>query len=182
MMLGAGSALTVAGVAVGAVGVAVAVGVVGVVAARRALVLITVAGGSMSPTYTDGEKLLVRRGGLRRPRVGDVVVFRHPQLARAAAATASAPAPARPDVDWMVKRVVAVHGDRIPDEIRPAVEAIGAIGPAEAVTAVPPGYLLVRGDNPRSLDSRHFGYVPATDVLGVSVRRRPQSSRRVRSL
>lgn len=80
----------------------------------------------------------------------------------------------------MVKRVVAVHGDRIPDEIRPAVEALGAAEALEAteaanaVTAVPPGYLLVRGDNPKSLDSRHFGYVPATDVLGVSVRRRPR--------
>lgn len=134
-------------------------GAIGALAARRALVLITVSGGSMSPTFTDGEKLLVRRGGLRQPRVGDVVVFRNPRLTTTAAT---------PDVDWMVKRVVAVHGDPIPDGIRHSV------GPSD--TVVPSGYLLVRGDNPRSLDSRHFGYISAVDVLGVSVRRRPRPS------
>ncbi|MEY9926763.1 signal peptidase I [Catenulispora sp. GP43] len=154
----------------------VAVGALGVLAARRALVLITVSGGSMSPTYTDGEKLVVRRGRLRTPRVGDVIVFRHPQLARTAAtatqtpAPAPAPAPARPDVDWMVKRVVAIEGDRVPEEIRHAV------GATDAGSVVPPGFLLVRGDDPVSLDSRHFGYLPTTEVLGVSVRRRPRAS------
>jgi signal peptidase I len=139
--------------------VVVVAAAVSALVARHALVLITVSGGSMSPTYADGEKLLVRRGGHRRPQVGDVVVFRHPQLARAMA---------RPDVDWLVKRVVAVDGDRVPDEIR------HAIGGSDAAGAVPSGFLLVRGDNPQSLDSRHFGYVPVADVLGVSVRRRPR--------
>lgn len=148
MMLGAASAVTTAMAVTAAVSAVVA---------RHALVLITVSGGSMSPTYTDGEKLLVWRAGHRRPQVGDVVVFRHPQLARAMS---------RPDLDWLVKRVMAVDGDRVPDEIRHAV------GGGDADEAVPPGFLLVRGDNPRSLDSRHFGYVPAVDVLGVSVRRR----------
>jgi signal peptidase I len=183
MMLGVGSALAIAVVAM------VAVVAVSALAARRALVLITVSGGSMSPTYVDGEKLLVRRGGLRRPRVDDVVVFRHPQLARAAARAESAAAAAgtavaavqtavapvaevtRPDVDWMVKRIVAVPGDRIPADFRHAVGAVGAVEPD---TTVPPGCLLVLGDNPRSLDSRQFGYVPAADVLGVALRHRPR--------
>ncbi|NUR29496.1 MAG: S26 family signal peptidase [Catenulispora sp.] len=145
MMLGIGTALAVAAT-------------IAALTARRALVLITVSGGSMSPTYTDGEKLLVRRGG-PRPRAGDVVVVRNPR-----------PAPARPDVAWMVKRVVALPGDAVPDEIRHSAAVPDAV--------VPSGCLLVRGDNMRSLDSRHFGYVPAADVLGVSVRRRdpPQPS------
>lgn len=149
-----------------------AIGVAGAVAARRALVLITVSGGSMSPTYTDGEKLLVRRG---RPRVGDVVVFRHPWLAqtprtatnnRTETAAANSAA-GRPDVEWMVKRVVAVPADPVPRDFRQAVAAL------DPETTVPSGCLLVRGDNPRSLDSRHFGYVSTADVLGVAVRRRP---------
>jgi signal peptidase I len=156
----------------------VVVGAIGALAARQALLLITVSGGSMSPTYVDGEKLVVRRGRRRLPQVGEVVVFRHPQLARAAAAQTAAaqtaaaqpPAPPRPDVDWMVKRVVAVQGDRVPEEIRPAVGATGA------QTVVPQGFLLVRGDNPVSLDSRHFGYLPTTEVLGVSLRKRPRAS------
>ena len=44
-----------------------------------------------------------------------------------------------------------------------------------SATTVPPHCLLVRGDNPRSLDSRHFGYVPTADVLGVALRRRPHT-------
>ncbi|MEY9908091.1 signal peptidase I [Catenulispora sp. MAP12-49] len=151
----------------------VVVGAIGALAARQALLLITVSGGSMSPTYVDGEKLVVRRGRGRQPQVGEVVVFRHPQLARAAAAQTTAaqtPAPPRPDVDWMVKRVVAVQGDRVPEEIRPAV------GATDAETVVPQGFLLVRGDNPVSLDSRHFGYLPTTEVLGVSLRKRPRTS------
>ncbi|NUR61253.1 MAG: signal peptidase I [Catenulispora sp.] len=148
-----------------AVSVAGVAAVAATVAARRALVLITVSGSSMSPTYTDGEKLLVRRSS---PQVGDVVVFRHPQLSRSARkGSATAGATTRPDVDWMVKRVVAVPGDLVPEEFLRAVRA------AEPQPVVPFGHLLVRGDNPRSLDSRHFGYVPAADVLGVAVRRRP---------
>lgn len=44
------------------------------------------------------------------------------------------------DVTWMVKRAAAV---------------------------APDGSVTVRGDNPRSQDSRHFGAVPGAAVLGV---------------
>jgi signal peptidase I len=38
-------------------------------------------------------------------------------------------------------------------------------------TEVPSGRLMVRGDNPHSLDSRHFGYIGADSFRGVAVRR-----------
>ncbi|MGK5556656.1 S26 family signal peptidase [Actinomadura kijaniata] len=69
-----------------------------------------------------------------------------------------------PDPSWLVKRAVAVPGDTVPEQVRPAVRA------APGAT-VPPGSLVVGGDAERSQDSRHFGYVRARDVVGVVLRR-----------
>ncbi|AEV87841.1 Signal peptidase I T [Actinoplanes sp. SE50] len=117
-------------------------------AARAGLRVVEVRGHSMNPAYADGDRILVRRG---RARTGRPVVFRRPDLAGPAAA----------DVDWLVKRVVATAGQPVP-------QALAGVVP-DAV--VPPGRLLVRGDNPHSIDSRHFGYVAEADVLGVAIRR-----------
>lgn len=59
---------------------------------RSPLTVVAVAGLSMVPTLAPGDFLLVRRGA--RPRVGDVVVVRHP---------------GRPDL-VVVKRVVRAVG------------------------------------------------------------------------
>jgi signal peptidase I len=108
---------------------------------RRRVVLVTVRGRSMAPTYTDGERLLVVRRS--RYTAGDVVMFRSPrQLA---------------DVEWMVKRAAAMAGDTVPDDLQAKVGA----------AIVPAGRLLVRSDAADGLDSRHFGLIDAGDVLGV---------------
>jgi signal peptidase I len=75
--------------------------------------------------------------------------------------------PVRPDgavadPRWLVKRVTAVAGDAVPEEVRPSV------GGADSL--VPVGALVVRGDAERSQDSRHFGFVLADSVLGTVVR------------
>ena len=83
--------------------------------ARRKLIVITVKGDSMAPTYRNGQRLLVRRGGCQ---AGQVVVFR--------------PSPPRIlDVDWLVKRAAAVAGDPVPVDLaeRAAVAVVPA-GPA----------------------------------------------------
>jgi type IV secretory pathway protease TraF len=103
----------------------------------------------MAPTYHDGDRLLVRRGE-RPPARGAVVVFRIPAEV------------GRTELDWLVKRVVAVPGDPVPPDVR---------GAAGGALVVPPGRLVVRGDNPRSVDSRRFGFIPVADVLGVAARR-----------
>jgi signal peptidase I len=107
--------------------------------ARRRFMLITVRGTSMAPTYRNGERLIVRRGGYA---AGDVVLFR-------------APAPHR--VQWLVKRAVAVGGDPVPADL------LARAG----VSVVPPGRLLVRSDAPDGLDSRHLGLIDGRDVVGV---------------
>ena len=127
----------------------VAGGLVAGAVLRRRLWVITVRGQSMTPTYRDGDRLLVSRPGRRRVRAGMVVVFAPPDNGR------------RLDVAWLVKRVVAVTGDRVPDDVRPVA----------GVARVPAGRLVVRGDGADSLDSREFGLVDHGAVLGV-VRRK----------
>lgn len=114
--------------------------------ARRSFRVIEVTGRSMLPTYRPGDRVLVRRRPGRVPPRGAVVVFR---------------APPGLDVDWYVKRVAATPGDPVPPEMRAAV-------PTDEV--VPPGRLLVLGDNPHSVDSRLIGYVRAESVLGTAIR------------
>ncbi|MYV99293.1 hypothetical protein GT354_13560 [Streptomyces sp. SID3343] len=116
-----------------------------VVRSRFALVRVT--GDSMAPTFADGDRLLIRR--TRRVGRGEAVVFGNPVPGFDDGAG---------ELRWLVKRVTATPGDPVPADVRERVPA----GPV-----VPPGALVVRGDGVRSQDSRHFGYVPVSTVLGV---------------
>ena len=129
-------------------------------ALRRRLMVVRVTGHSMEPTFADGDRLLVRRQR-RAPGRHDVVVFRTP----------SAASKDLRHLDLLVKRVVAVAGEPVPTDLRPRVND----------RVVPPGHLLVRGDNPESFDSRQFGYVRYGNLVGTRIRgsaaprpRRPQ--------
>ncbi|WP_432045761.1 S26 family signal peptidase [Streptomyces asiaticus] len=139
---------------------------------RRTLVVVTVRGGSMEPTYRDGERVLVRRGG--RCAVGQVVVVRQehgglpsPAPNRAVAATGVGTGTGTAE-EWMIKRVAAVAGDRPPPGALPEPYAT-------ADGSVPPGSLVLLGDNTHnSYDSREAGYFPTTHVLGTVLRPRPR--------
>jgi signal peptidase I len=128
-----------------------AVGLLAVAVVRRRLVVVSVVGVSMVPTYGPGERVLVRRAPAHALRRGQVVVFEEPGRAG----------------EWMIKRVAAVGGDPVPHEMAGRSEAA-----ASTASAVPAGRLAVLGDNPNgSYDSREIGYVPGDRVLGVVVRR-----------
>ncbi|MEV7805982.1 S26 family signal peptidase [Microbispora sp. NPDC088329] len=159
--------------------------------ARRSLLAADVLGTSMHPTYRPGDKVLVRRVPGDRVRPGDIVVadiavvpdngpalpsgkiarqpgetvweeHREPRLRLADMGGRSAWPPGAEDtVSRVVKRVAAVPGDPVPDSVpRRAGE-----------TLVPAGCLVLLGDNPdESLDSRHFGYVPANSMVGKVIR------------
>jgi signal peptidase I len=151
--------------------------------ARRNLLVADILGTSMHPTYQPGDKVLVRRLPAGRIRPGDVVVAdvvvtrehlaafatgeaapqerpgSRPRSARSGRRhradlriRARGPAPSR-----VIKRVAAVPGDSVPASMpRRAGEA-----------SVPEGCFILLGDNPaHSLDSRHFGYIPAASVIG----------------
>lgn len=107
---------------------------------------VVVRGVSMLPQLAPGDRVLVRRTSVRRVRRGDIVVFSRPRDASRG---------------WMIKRVVAVPGDPIP---RLAVPLLWRYPGSH----VPAGRLVVLGDNPdESYDSRSFGYVHASSLLGV---------------
>jgi len=120
---------------------------------RRHHMIVTVFGSSMSPTFHSGQRLLARRvrsgAGCRR---GDAVVF----LLTAKQLEHRAPG----DPPHRVKRVAAVAGDPVPDWLRLA------LGSA-ATDRIPPGHVAVAGDNARSQDSRHLGFVETRAIVAV---------------
>jgi signal peptidase I len=150
---------------------------------------------SMEPTLKVGDRVLVDRASHRlgaQPQVGDIVVFHPPAGAIAEPAACGSPATGegssapcgRPTAaesdETFIKRVVAVGGDTIAlrdghairngrraDE--PFAAPCGAAGGCDfprAIT-VPEGDVFVLGDNRGdSLDSRFWGPVPVSWVIG----------------
>jgi signal peptidase I len=115
---------------------------------RRRLLLVTVEGRSMTPTYAPGDRLLVRRIPFSALRRGEAVVLRSP----------GAELPGEPR--YLVKRAAALPGDPVP-------AGVPADGPV-----VPDGRLAVLGDNANgSADSRHIGLLSSDAVVGVVLRR-----------
>ena len=114
----------------------------GVSAARRRLLVVTVAGTSMIPILQPGDRLLVlRHGAVHR---GSVVV-------------AMPPRPVGP----VVKTVVAVPGDAVPDSVRGRVPDV----------TVPAGKLVLLGTHDTAADSRTWGFFALDDVVGIVVAR-----------
>jgi signal peptidase I len=160
-----------------AVGAPVLTTAVGLWLARRRLAVVTISGISMAPTYANGDRVLVRRIRMAQLRVGQVVVFE--QLADQARERRSRRNRALPRRNWMIKRVAAIPGDvwAYPGA------ALSGDPLARAVwhVRVPPGQIAVLGDNRRvSHDSRHLGFIPGDQVLGVVVRRIGASGSRTR--
>ncbi|MFF6803108.1 S26 family signal peptidase [Streptomyces sp. NPDC012616] len=121
--------------------------------ARGRLVAVTVRGYSMSPTLMPGDRLLLLRGR-RRVATGRVavVVAPHPEHGWH---TVTGPAPDLRD-GWYVKRIVAVAGEPVP---RWAGRCPG--------THVPPGMLVLLGEQPGSRDSKQLGYCPEDKLIGT---------------
>lgn len=121
----------------------------GAVLTRRRLLLVTVQGGSMKPALADGDRLFMARVSGRSARPGDIVTLRVPATEAGTAGR------------LYVKRVAAIAGEPIPDQV-----------PAGASAFVPTDHLVVLGDWPESLDSRTWGCIPNDWVIGVATRRR----------
>ncbi|WP_169950555.1 S26 family signal peptidase [Microbispora sp. H11081] len=136
---------------------ATAIPAVAVTAVRRTLRVVEVHGHSMEPGLRPGDRVLVRtlrpgRAG-RRVRRGDVVVIARVGPGEGVVLDGGA--------NLVIKRAAALAGDPVP----PGFEALGE-------ARVPPGRLLVLGDNPsRSTDSRQWGPLPESRVTGVVLRR-----------
>ncbi|MBO3748641.1 hypothetical protein J5X84_21400 [Streptosporangiaceae bacterium NEAU-GS5] len=132
--------------------IAAAAGLIGltVVLVRRGVALVTISGSSMTPTYADGDRVVMVRS--RRLRRGGVIVFRMPPPSKALPRGGA----------LVIKRVAALPGDEVPASVW---DASGA-GPGDRV---PPGHFVVFGDAPVGPDSRIWGLLPAHAVEGVVV-------------
>jgi len=137
---------------------------------RRRYLGVTVVGHSMLPTLHHGQRLLARRwrpGGAsyRRLRRAEVIVF-------------VPPAPDGPrfesDVGYRVKRVFAIAGD-------PAPSWLPTLADASASSVVPPHTVVVLGDNPRSEDSRTYGWVAEASIIGLVQNSKSMPANHVRS-
>jgi signal peptidase I len=128
-----------------------------------------VCGASMEPTFHNGQAILVDRGYYRQHPVahGDVILLRQ-------------------DGRTLIKRVFALGGDSFPVLVYPddagvsryiidetdiprLIRAFRRIqaGQHLARVTVPSGCMYVLGDNTSaSIDSRDFGAVPLTDIIG----------------
>ncbi|MED7955118.1 S26 family signal peptidase [Streptomyces sp. BE303] len=121
--------------------------------ARTVFSVIVVSGPSMSPALRPGRRVLVVRRGLARLRTGRIVVVVSDEDGRPTASPVG-DGPRR----LLIKRLAALPGEPVPDQVRDAVP-----GPA-----VPGGRLILLGDNPGlSTDSRVWGAVPVAGVVGV---------------
>ena len=109
---------------------------------------------SMLPTLRPGDRLLVDRGAYRHeaPSIGDIVVLVDPQQ------------PER----WLVKRVAGVGPGRF---WRSGTGLVTTESPeAGAPIDLPQESVYVTGDAPGSRDSRMFGPVPWTALVGRAYR------------
>lgn len=133
-----------------------------------------VQGASMEKTFQSHDYILTSKVSYRleKPKAGDIIVF----------ASLS-----NSEVDF-VKRIIGVPGDRIKIQnervFRNGVQLTepyiteptntfqtGFIAEGEEVT-VPEDYLFVLGDNrTHSSDSREFGFIPQTNVIGKVIYR-----------
>lgn len=131
--------------------------------------------GSMRPVLMEGDRIFVDKISyrFREPQRGDIVVFKYPL---------------DPKKDF-VKRLVAFGGETL--EIRdgqlyvnsrkleapPSIterfyynRSDWAFGKEGQLITIPEGQLFVLGDNSaQSSDSRNWGFVPRTDVIGRAV-------------
>jgi signal peptidase I len=131
------------------------------VVVRHRIAVVAVDGTSMEPALTPGDKILVRRAGIAAVRAGQVVVFERPGPDGTWTTLPASWVDA--GRHWMIKRVAAIPGEKLPAEMQSA----------QIVTehVVPAGSLVVLGDNDaHSRDSRHIGYIPAERIIGVMLR------------
>jgi signal peptidase I len=122
----------------------------------------------MRPTILEGDRLLGTKFHywFRDPRAQEIVIFRPPENARAYVG---------PEVKRLVKRVVAVEGDKI--EIADGIVIVNGHQLQEpyietpplyplAPVVVPPDHFFVLGDNRnQSLDSHFWGFVPESELI-----------------
>jgi signal peptidase I len=127
--------------------------------------------GSMEPTLQIGDRIVVSKLSYRihAPGRGDIIVFHAPPREQSACAD--------PQIKDLVKRVIGLPGETISSRgnqvlingkpiAQPWFPAT-ALGPAIEPQTIPANQYFVMGDNRTdSCDSRMWGTLPRTDIIG----------------
>lgn len=133
-----------------------------------------VKGASMEPTFQSGDYIITSKITYKFKKIerGDVIVFNSPK---------------NPNIEY-IKRIIGLPGDKIMvkdgevyvnDQILPETYISaktnlwegGFLKEGEPII-VPDNYLFVMGDNrPRSSDSREFGPIPISSIVGTVIYR-----------
>ncbi len=132
----------------------------------------SVIGASMEPTLHSGDRLVISKISYKLENIkrGDIVVLHSPK---------------NPDVEY-IKRVIGLPGDTIlikdnyvylngfllQESYVSAQTNLWEFGFTKegALYTVPENYIFVMGDNrPRSSDSREFGSIPVSSIVGKAV-------------
>ena len=126
-----------------------------------------VSGASMDPTFENGQYLIVDELSYRfeAPARGDVIIFRYPKNPK----------------EFFIKRIIGLPGETV-TIANGKIKVTGADGKTmalqepyvinrgnggDATYTVPKGNYFVLGDNrPESSDSRTWGLLPASDIVG----------------
>lgn len=129
---------------------------------------------SMEPTLQVGDHILVLKAAYRftSPAIGDVIVFKAPPQEHQSCQD--------PEVQDLVKRIIALPGDTIRSSgntiyvdgkvLAQPWQHTAQIGSAIRNQLVPANHYFVMGDNrPESCDSRVWGTVPRSDIIGKAV-------------
>ncbi len=144
-----------------ALAVGLLLAVAGSVSGLLPVQIVRVESGSMAPTLAVGDLVLLERGADTVHR-RDVVAIRRPDTG-----------------ERLIKRAVAVGGDRVNIEdgvvmvngtpvCEPSIDPDRIDGVFFGTVDVPAGQIFVLGDDRQnSIDSRDFGTVATTDVIGL---------------
>lgn len=127
--------------------------------------------GSMEPTLQVGDRIIVSKLSyhLHEPRRGDIIVFHAPP--------AEASVCADPSIKDLVKRIIGLPGETISSagnqvliDGKPIAQPwfpATALGPPIRSQKIPSGQYFVMGDNrTNSCDSRDWGTLPRSDIIG----------------
>jgi signal peptidase I len=127
--------------------------------------------GSMQPTLTVGDRILVTRNPQYQPQRGDLIVFRTPEKAKELD-----PDPSSKPTQFYVKRLIGKPGETL--NIDQGLVYINDQPLREDYIAEPPyyqwgpdtipnGFYFMLGDNRNeSFDSHAWGYVPQDHIIG----------------
>lgn len=131
---------------------------------RSRVTLVLVDGLSMQPALRDRSRVLVLRSGAWLLRRRMIVLARHPNL--------DAGLIGHPDAcghlytPFVIKRIAAVEGDPVPGLALPGAKVSCS---DLSKSCVPPGYVYLVGDAPACEDSRVWGPVASSLVIGTVI-------------